>query len=160
MTKTKKMILDACCGSKMFWFDKNNPDTLFMDIRSGIFESSNEKENVIEPDVDVQASFTQMPFEDESFKMVVLDPPHRGDLGKDSWMANQYGQLLPTWETDLKAGFDESMRVLEPGGFLIFKWNEKQVKVKRLLEIFNQQPLFGHRYGKSGRTHWLCFMKK
>ena len=21
----KKMILDACCGSRMFWFDKENP---------------------------------------------------------------------------------------------------------------------------------------
>ena len=26
-------ILDACCGSKMFWFDKNNQDTTYMDIR-------------------------------------------------------------------------------------------------------------------------------
>lgn len=29
-----KRILDACCGSKMFWFDKNNPDVEFCDIRS------------------------------------------------------------------------------------------------------------------------------
>lgn len=28
-----KRILDACCGSKMFWFDKNNPDVEFCDIR-------------------------------------------------------------------------------------------------------------------------------
>lgn len=26
-------ILDACCGSRMFWFDKHNPYTTFMDIR-------------------------------------------------------------------------------------------------------------------------------
>ena len=24
----KKLILDACCGSKMFWFDKDNPELL------------------------------------------------------------------------------------------------------------------------------------
>lgn len=28
-----KIILDACCGSRMFWFDKENPWTLFADIR-------------------------------------------------------------------------------------------------------------------------------
>ena len=26
-------ILDACCGSKMFYFDKTNPNVTFMDIR-------------------------------------------------------------------------------------------------------------------------------
>lgn len=26
-----KKILDACCGSRMFWFDKENPDTIFAD---------------------------------------------------------------------------------------------------------------------------------
>ena len=25
-------ILDACCGSKMFYFDKTNPNVTFMDI--------------------------------------------------------------------------------------------------------------------------------
>lgn len=28
-----KLILDACCGSRMFWFDKNRADTVYMDIR-------------------------------------------------------------------------------------------------------------------------------
>lgn len=28
-----KLILDPCCGSKMFWFDKDNPDVLFADQR-------------------------------------------------------------------------------------------------------------------------------
>lgn len=26
-------ILDVCCGSKMFYFDKNNPRVTFMDCR-------------------------------------------------------------------------------------------------------------------------------
>ena len=29
----KKFILDACCGSRMFWFQKNQPNTIFQDIR-------------------------------------------------------------------------------------------------------------------------------
>ena len=28
-----KPILDACCGSRMFWFDKTNPAAIFMDNR-------------------------------------------------------------------------------------------------------------------------------
>jgi hypothetical protein len=28
-----KPILDVCCGGKMFWFDKNNPNVEFCDIR-------------------------------------------------------------------------------------------------------------------------------
>ena len=26
-------ILDVCCGSKMFWYDKQEPNTIFMDNR-------------------------------------------------------------------------------------------------------------------------------
>ena len=32
--ETEKLILDACCGSRMFWFDKQNPNVLFVDKRS------------------------------------------------------------------------------------------------------------------------------
>lgn len=28
-----KKILDACCGGRMFWFDKAHPDALYIDIR-------------------------------------------------------------------------------------------------------------------------------
>ncbi|EPQ1453339.1 SAM-dependent methyltransferase, partial [Acinetobacter baumannii] len=26
-------ILDPCCGSKMMWFDRNNPNVVYGDIR-------------------------------------------------------------------------------------------------------------------------------
>lgn len=26
-------VLDACCGSRMFWFDRTNPDAVFVDKR-------------------------------------------------------------------------------------------------------------------------------
>lgn len=29
-----KPILDACCGSKMFWFDPQNPLTIFADTQN------------------------------------------------------------------------------------------------------------------------------
>ncbi len=31
---TEQTILDMCCGSRMFWFDKQDPRAVFADIRS------------------------------------------------------------------------------------------------------------------------------
>ena len=42
----KVKILDVCCGSRMFWFDKNEPHTTFMDIRKEQFEIHGKKVNV------------------------------------------------------------------------------------------------------------------
>ena len=33
MTEKEQIILDACCGSRMFHFDKNNKNVIFMDNR-------------------------------------------------------------------------------------------------------------------------------
>lgn len=104
------------------------------------------------------ASVFTIPFEDGSFRMVVFDPPHLIRAGEKSWLAQKYGKLdKETWRDDLKQGFNECFRVLEPGGFLIFKWNEDQVKVTEVSKLFPVQPLFGQRGGK---THWLVFMKE
>ena len=141
----------------MFWFDKHHPDVLFADIRSETHKLCDGRTLEIKPDMEID--FRAMPFEDCSFKMVVFDPPHLKDLGQNTWMAQKYGVLLPTWETDIQAGFDECMRVLEPNGVLIFKWNEIQIKLSKVLEIIKHKPLFGHTSGKHGRTIWLAFMK-
>lgn len=151
-------ILDATCGSKMMWFDKNNPNVLFADKRTESHILCDGRALEIKPDIEID--FTQMPFDDNTFKLVVFDPPHLHKLGKNSWMAKKYGVLLPTWETDIKAGFDECMRVLESGGTLIFKWNENQIKVNQIIKIIGQTPLFGHPSGKANQTIWMTFMKR
>lgn len=95
-----------------------------------------------------------------NFNLVVFDPPHLKYLGANSYMAKKYGILQQSWETDLKQGFEECIRVLKIGGTLIFKWNETQIKVSEILDLFVTQPLFGQkRLGKSHDTHWLVFMK-
>jgi ubiquinone/menaquinone biosynthesis C-methylase UbiE len=152
-----KTILDATCGSRMMWFDKNNPMVLFADQRKEDYILCDGRALHINPDI--QIDFTKMPFKDNSFKLVVFDPPHLNKLGKNSWMCKKYGVLLPTWETDIKAGFDECMRVLEPYGILIFKWNETQITVKKILSVIKETPLFGHPTGRHERTHWMTFMK-
>ena len=34
MMITEKEVLDACCGGKHWWFDKEDPDMFGLDIRS------------------------------------------------------------------------------------------------------------------------------
>lgn len=152
-----KTILDATCGSRMMWFDKNNSGVLFADKRREKHILCDGR--VLEISPDTQIDFTDMPFKNESFCLVVFDPPHLNKLGEKSWLAKKYGVLLPTWELDIKAGFDECMRVLKNDGVLIFKWNENQIKIKRILEIIETTPLFGHPAGRHGQTIWMTFIK-
>ena len=153
-----KDILDACCGSRMFWFDKQNPDVLFCDNRKENHILCDGRKLDITPDV--VYDFREMPFEDNHFKLVVFDPPHLKQLGKNSWMAKKYGVLNDTWQEDIQSGFSECWRVLKEDGILIFKWNETQIKVSEILKLINWEPLFGHKSGKLSNTHWMCFMKR
>lgn len=147
-------ILDACCGSRMFWFDKQHEDTTYMDIRELKETLSDGRQLVVSPDI--IGDFRDMPFEDDSFYMVVFDPPHLLRAGDKSWLAKKYGKLETTWQEDIGAGFKECMRVLKPNGTLIFKWNEDQVKASDVIKAIGQRPLFGNRRSK---THWMVFMK-
>lgn|SRR5574338_104908 len=152
-----KYILDVCCGSRMFWFNKSNPAVLFCDIRKEDHILCDGRKLNIDPDI--IADFRNLPFDDGQFKMVVFDPPHLNQLGESSWMAKKYGKLSASWRDDIRAGFSECMRVLEPFGTLIFKWNETQIKVSDVLELIDYDPLFGHKSGKLSNTHWIAFIK-
>ena len=150
----EKRILDVCCGSRMFWFDKNNPHTVFMDNRVLHDTLCDGRKLDIEPDI--LGDFRKIPFNDNTFHMVVFDPPHLIKAGEESWLAKKYGKLSETWTSDLKQGFSECIRVLKPNGTLIFKRNEEQIKLKEILKIIQYKPLFGNR---RSNTHWLVFMK-
>jgi SAM-dependent methyltransferase len=106
----------------------------------------------------VLGDFTNLPFADESFSLVVFDPPHTFN-GVNSAMAQKYGRLEPGWREEITAGFAECFRVLRAGGTLVFKWNEHRVPVKTVLAMTPEKPLFGHRSGSAAKTHWLVFMK-
>lgn len=105
---------------------------------------------------DIVADFRNIPFNNNTFSMVVFDPPHLLKVGENSWLSKKYGKLSDTWSQDLKQGFNECMRVLKPYGTLIFKWNEQQIKLSEVLKCFSNKPIFGN---KRADTHWLVFMK-
>jgi ubiquinone/menaquinone biosynthesis C-methylase UbiE len=150
----EKLILDACCGSRMFWFNKKNEKVVYMDNRQ--LEDTLCDGRKLEINPDIIADFRNIPYPDKSFKLVVFDPPHLIKAGESSWLAKKYGKLSDTWRMDIKKGFSECMRVLDDHGTLIFKWNEDQVSLKEVLKEIQYEPLFGN---KRSKTHWLVFMK-
>lgn len=149
-----KKILDVCCGSKMFWFNKEHEDTVYMDIRE--LEDTLSDGRTLKVSPDIVADFRENPFADNTFSLVVFDPPHLVRAGDCSWLAKKYGRLDKTWQEDIRKGFSECFRVLKPDGVLIFKWNEDQVSLKEILQCTDKKPLFGNQRGK---THWIVFMK-
>lgn len=157
----KKLILDPCCGGRQFWFDKDNPIVLFSDFRvmqpKKVGSGKDMRIRKCLPDKVID--FREMPFQNDSFRLVVFDPPHLF-LGENSFMAQSYGRLdRKTWREDIKKGFSECFRVLKNEGILIFKWNESDILLKEILKLTDQKPLFGHPSGKAQKTHWICFMK-
>jgi SAM-dependent methyltransferase len=159
-----RRVLDPCCGSRMMWLDKKNPDVVFGDKRSEIItvtdrshgNASGQRTLRIEPDT--LLDFRALPYADRTFKLVAFDPPHLVHAGPNSWLAAKYGKLSGSWREDIRQGFAECFRVLEEDGVLIFKWNETQVKVSEVLALTPIKPMFGHISGRKGLTHWLVFM--
>jgi hypothetical protein len=153
-----KQILDACCGSRMFWFDKQNPNVEFCDKRE-VETTEFYPGRYIEIKPDTVCDFTALPFEDKAFKLVVFDPPHLKQAGETSWLVMKYGKLPKDWPSMIHDGFWECMRVLDDYGILIFKWAEVQIPVSEVIKAIGADPLFGHRVGRLNNTHWMAFMK-
>lgn len=157
------LVLDACCGSRMFWFDCNHAKTVFADNRREQHElvdsssAGGSRSLVIDPDV--LMDFRAMSFADNHFNLVVFDPPHLIRNGRSGWLAKKYGKLGDDWRDDIRLGFAECFRVLMPGATLIFKWNEHKIPVSQILALTDQKPLFGNRCGKTAKSHWIVFMK-
>jgi len=149
-----KAIIDACCGSKMFWYNRNHPDAVYMDIRQFEDTLCDGRKLIIKPDI--VGDFKDIPFPDNTFKLAVFDPPHLIRVGDTAWMAKKYGKLPSDWPQEIRQGFNECMRVLEPHGVLIFKWNEQQITIGEIIKAIGVTPLFGD---KRAKTHWMVFMK-
>ena len=157
----KKLILDACCATKGMWYNKNHPNTVYIDIRKEppgfIKQRPNQK---IEPDYVMD--FRKMSFKDKNFKLVVFEPPHLRSLGKNSLFRKKFGCLLAqTWQSDLQKGFSECWRVLEDYGVLVFKWSDSEIPFKEVLSLIEHEPLFYNTSNNKATsvTKWFCFMK-
>lgn len=146
--------LDVCCGSRMFYFNKNTPAVHFNDWREVDEKMSDGRKLVIKPDT--LHDFRHLPWEDGIFPLVIFDPPHLNRAGASSWLARKYGVLPKNWQPYIKAGFDEAWRVLATGGTLIMKWSTVQIPARDLFKAIGREPLLGD---KKGKTRWLIFFK-
>ncbi len=163
MDKNKK-ILDVTCGSRSIWFNHHHPAAIYCDKRrefaTSLWKSGDGlSERLLTVDPDIVCDFTDLPFPDNSFSLVVWDPPHLLEAGETSWLAKKYGRLDDNWPQMLHDGFRECMRVLKPDGVLIFKWAESNIQAEKVWRAIGEKPLFGHHSGKKSKTFWGCFMK-
>ena len=159
-----KKILDVTCGSRSIWFNKQHPAAIYCDKRvehaTKIWKSGDgQSERVLNVEPDIVCDFTNLPFENDSFKLVIFDPPHLRRVSDTAWLYKKYGRLDDNWDKMLHDGFTECMRVLQTDGVLIFKWNEFDIPAEKVWKAFGKKPLFGHHSGKQSKTFWACFMK-
>ena len=154
-----KIILDPASSMRSFYFDKKDKRVLFGDIRVKETHLLTNGQTIhIEPDEVMD--FRAIPYPDETFKVVVFDPPHMLNLSEKSWMRKKYGVLdKETWQDDISKGFAECFRVLKDEGTLIFKWNEVSIPLKDILTLTPYKPVLGHPSGKRMGTHWVLFIK-
>ena len=156
-----KKILDVTCGARTIWFNKNHPAALYCDKRQELYQylwpNTGNCQVSIQPDI--LCDFSNLPFSDNSFPLVIFDPPHLIKAKETSWLVKKYGKLDSNWPNMLHDGFSECMRVLKPDGVLIFKWSEHDIPAEKVWNAIGQKPLFGHHSGKNSKTFWGCFMK-
>jgi hypothetical protein len=97
-------VLDPCCGSRMMWFDKEDPRVVFGDRRSETItvtdrshgNASGTRTIQIEPDT--LMDFRALPFPDGAFKLVAFDPPHLVKAGPKSWLARPSARVTRTYD--------------------------------------------------------------
>lgn len=151
-------ILDVTCGGRMMWFNKHNPACLYLDNRElPEVELCDNRKFSVKPDM--IADFTDLPFDDDTFYLVVFDPPHLIRVSDAAYLKIKFGRLDAGWTELIRDGFRECMRVLKPYGTLIFKWSEIQISTREVIKAIGQEPLFGHISGRRSNTHWMTFMK-
>ena len=88
-------ILDPCCGSRMMYFDKQDQRVLFGDVRQEEhYLKDRDLVRHLEVKPDIKMDFTNIPFDDASFRLVIFDPPHLVRAGKKSCWPRSTGSLV------------------------------------------------------------------
>jgi len=146
-------ILDVTAGRRNIWWERSYADAVFVDIR-----------REVKPDLvcDLKA----LPFRGEIFRLVVFDPPHE-NVGIKSDMFKRYGHsTIDEIKSMLMKGSPEMFRVLEDGGFMLFKWSTHSLKLGICFLLMGKwfKPLFGHKVAihtkHESNTYWVCMVKR
>lgn len=149
---SKMKILDLSAGKRAQWYNKQHPDTTYVDIRP-------------EMAPDVVCDTTSLPFEDATFDLLSFDPPHMC-CGPNSNMAAQYGHWTTQQILDTVSGTaKEAHRVAKQDALLTLKWNSHDIRLERVLALMESfwEPLYGQttaiRDKHKSATTWTVFRK-
>jgi hypothetical protein len=158
-------ILDATCGGRTIWLPehKQNDQTVYSDkrVREPGFHGQEGRTYAVNPNV--KADTRDLPYQDESFSLIVFDPPHvtrqDGMQNLSGHVQKKYGALCAeTWQHDLQESFTELFRVLEPSGTLIFKFADNSKSFSDVLDCAPKQPLFGTTTVKTSTVETRMFV--
>ena len=168
-----KEILDATCGGRSIWHpeNKDRDDTLYIDKREKppgfVTEGFEDRHETYSVEPDEVQDYRDLPYGDESFNLIVFDPPH---VVKDGGMEALQGQVqrrygaleAETWQSDIRKGFAELFRVLNPGGTLVFKFADNAADWDEVLSLAPKKPLFGTTTNNHAtvETRWFVFYKE
>lgn len=144
-------ILDMSAGNRAIWFNKHNPLCKFIDIRP-------------EVNPELVMDSTNMDFHNDTFDLIVFDPPHV-NAGRKSDLSHYYGHhTTEQIRTIIKGSGKEAHRVSKSNALMAFKWGNHDMKLNKVLDLMpNWEPLFGHltRNGPTARsqTYW-CMLRR
>lgn len=149
-------ILDACCGGRHWWWDKEHPLAVYMDQRVAPPGSVDVRPGW-EVAPDVVGDFRAMPFDSAAFRLVLFDPPHIVREEPSGYIAMKFGALHPdTEQDDLRRGLAECWRVLAPGGTLVVKWAGELARIR---PHFPSEPIVGTRSLRGLHPRWFVLYK-
>lgn len=88
----EKKILDVTCGARSIWFNKHHPAAVYCDKRREQYHHlwKNAGNCTLDINPDVVCDFTDLPFPNNSFPLVVFDPPHLTGAKETAWLVKKY----------------------------------------------------------------------
>ena len=146
-------ILDLSAGRRGIWFDKEYPDTTYVDIRPEVSPTIVADARSLPPEVG------------DGFDLIVFDPPHV-NFGMNANMSRDYGHHSTAEIRDILSGSArEAYRVSVPDALMALKWNDHDQKLDSVLSLVSPWwiPLFGQktstRTKHSSTTFWVMLRR-
>ena len=156
-------VLDATCGGRSIWIDKDHADAVYADlrIREPGFHGHEGRTYAVQPDV--QCDYRDLPFGADTFDAAVIDPPHvtrgNGMEQLSGVVVKKYGALhAETWQDDLRRALAELWRVVHTAGTVVLKFNDVGVDFESVISLAPEEPLVGTTTKKNNtETRWFLF---
>jgi len=156
-------VLDATCGDRGVWVDKDDERAVFADlrVREPGFHGQEGRSYAVQPEI--QADVRDLPFAAGAFDAAVYDPPHKvkpdGMTRLSGSVERKYGALhAETWQRDLTDAFAELWRVVRTDGTVAFKFSDQQLDFDSVVSLTPSPPLVGTTTKKQNtETRWFLF---